>query len=107
MSRTVSPVPRSLPVIPGIRQCPCVRNHAPEPKVLQVHHVWPREYGGPSVPANLVAVCGTCHDTVHAYLRHLMGHGGRQPADWRTYSRHAREMAERGYRRIQANALVD
>jgi hypothetical protein len=27
------------------------------------------EYGGPSVPENLVYICGTTHNSVHAYLR--------------------------------------
>lgn len=48
--------------------CPCVPIHAPIPLAFQVHHVQPRAWSGPDVPANKVTICGTCHDNVHHAL---------------------------------------
>lgn len=53
---------------PGTR-CPCVTVHKPEVVIPELHHVWPKEFGGPTVPENLVYICATAHNSVHAYLR--------------------------------------
>lgn len=57
--------------------CELLRYHAPEPNVTQYHHSKPvflqnRLYGriiyGPDL-----WVCGTCHDSIHAWLYWMLG----------------------------------
>ncbi len=49
--------------------CQCVAVHNPRNVLLEWHHVWPREWGGPSVPENMVWLCASAHNTVHVYMR--------------------------------------
>lgn len=60
--------------------CPCVPAHSPVPLAFQVHHVQPRAWLGPDVPANRATICGTCHDNVHHALDEVVrvayGKGG-------------------------------
>lgn len=47
------------------------------PSVTEGHHIFPvylqnRKYGRIRRP-DLIFLCGTCHDNVHAWLYHLMG----------------------------------
>lgn len=53
---------------PGTK-CLCVKSHRPLSVVFERHHIWPQEYDGPTVAANLVYICATAHNTTHAYLR--------------------------------------
>ena len=46
----------------GRRCCICRRF---KPLHLQVHHIQPREDGGSDEPDNLIALCVTCHSSVH------------------------------------------
>lgn len=50
-------------------ECPCVATHVPAAVLLEYHHIWPQEFGGPTVPENLIWICATAHNTVHTYLR--------------------------------------
>jgi len=34
-------------------------------EALEIHHAWPRAYGGLDTPDNRVAVCATCHGLIH------------------------------------------
>lgn len=52
--------------------CLCVAVHSPPSVQFEYHHIWPREYGGPTTGANMVYICATTHNTVHAYLRAFM-----------------------------------
>lgn len=54
---------------PAGTTCQCVSDHRPASVQFERHHVWPQEFGGPSVTENLVYICGTTHNTVHAYIR--------------------------------------
>ena len=45
-------------------QCQCCHGKSKD-KVLNVHHIESRKTGGDS-PSNLVTLCETCHDTLHA-----------------------------------------
>lgn len=96
-----------LPVTPGGPTCRCVTAHSPAIHVLEQHHIWPQGHGGPTVAGNLAALCGSAHNEVHAYLNALLKADGDRPADWRTWNLHIRRVAELGYRRIKAGALVD
>lgn len=42
--------------------------HWPRPSRSVKHHIWPQEYGGPTVPDNLVWTCDTGHYNIHALL---------------------------------------
>ncbi len=60
-----------------LRPCELYKYHAPVPVITQGHHVHPvflqnRVYG--QIRDNeLKWLCGTCHDTVHAWLYWLLG----------------------------------
>ena len=91
----------------GLR-CVCVGDHRPRPDELTVHHIFPLAEGGPNIPANKIPLCPTTHVNTHEYLRLLIRRQGLVP--WqlrRNYAPYARRIAERGYRCILADALVD
>lgn len=71
MSRLSGPVT----LAPVGTTCACVTTHRPDSVVLEHHHVWPQEFGGPTVAENLVWICATAHNSVHAYLRRFI-HAG-------------------------------
>lgn len=56
-------------------RCLCVRRHSPTVTgaALELHHILPRMYGGPSTPDNLVWLCATAHNVVHIRLRTGLG----------------------------------
>ena len=88
--------------------CHCVVLHRPKPMELNRHHVWPLAEGGPSTDANLIWVCPTTHVSVHEYLRELRRYSGVLPVGLANeYPRYTRRLAELGYRRILAGAMVD
>jgi len=75
---------------------------------LHRHHVWPLAEGGPGTAANLVWICPTTHTNVHEYLRELKRYNGVMPLGLAgDYPRYTRRLAELGYRRIFAGAMVD
>ena len=45
--------------------CKCCRQLCPR-DTLQIHHKRARVNGGDDAPANLMTVCGRCHDVLHA-----------------------------------------
>lgn len=66
------------------RPCQLRTYHAPEPVITQGHHRHPiflqnRVYGQIR-DTELMWLCGTCHDSVHAWLYWLLGERAR-PAD--------------------------
>ncbi len=82
--------------------------HRPKPMELHRHHVWPLAEDGPDTAANLIWVCPTTHVSVHEYLRELQRFGGVMPVGLAgDYPRFTRRLAELGYRRILAGAMVD
>lgn len=56
-------------------KCECVTTHRPPSAQFEHHHIWPQEFGGPTVPENLVYICATTHNTVHAYIHAFRGAG--------------------------------
>jgi 5-methylcytosine-specific restriction endonuclease McrA len=96
----------------GGQVCLCTKNHQPTPLELNAHHIWPKEYGGPSVAANLVWLCPTAHVNVHELLRYMVK--VKRPLTWpettalydRPVSLYAWRIACEGYRRLTAQALV-
>lgn len=43
----------------------CQICHNSKGKTLQVHHIIPKNNGGPNTPANLVCLCSSCHNKLH------------------------------------------
>jgi hypothetical protein len=74
--------------------------HYPRPARSVRHHIWPQEFSGPTVEANLVWVCDTGHYTVHAVLDALLA-GRRVPRSTRAEQR----LALLGFDRITRHAL--
>lgn len=63
---SISGVPQHL--TPPEWRCPTVRWHRPKAHYRELHHVWPKEYGGPE-DGPLVGICGSCHNEVHGLIR--------------------------------------
>lgn len=74
--------------------------HYPKPLRTVIHHVWPREFGGPDVAANRVQTCDTGHYSIHTLLDQL-----RKGKPMVGGTRRERELARLGYDRIQRQAL--
>jgi len=72
------------------------KTHRPDPLRTVRHHIWPQEYGGPTVPDNLVLVCDTGHYNIHTLLD-LMLAGRGVPTAHRNELKYARQ----GYLAIQ------
>ena len=58
----------SFLVMPKATLCIVTTAHAPISLRYVWHHVQPLEAGGPNTPANQVALCDSCHYSIH----HLM-----------------------------------
>lgn len=86
--------------------CEVHADHRPRVSDVDVHHVWPTGMGGPDVPANRVDVCPTGHRNVHTLLRAWLRAGG--PPPWpvrQAFHPVERDLAELGYRRVQARSM--
>lgn len=66
---------------------------------FEIHHVWPQEYHGPTIPANLVKICCNCHSNTHDLLNKMLRS---KPVDPMTYSPTERRLAARGYAAVMA-----
>lgn len=80
--------------------CPCVRHHSPKPAYLQRHHILPQGWGGQTIAANLVDICGTCHDAAHDAMNRLVKAQGQ--TSLAGYPRYARELATRAVNEYRA-----
>ena len=88
---------------------PCLVHKVHNPRVndTEVHHIFPRGLGGPDVPANKVAICGTGHNNVHALLREWehLGHAPDKTV-LATFHPGERKLAERGWTEWQAAKVL-
>lgn len=82
--------------------CTVHGHHYPTPLRTVVHHIWPREYGGPDVEANRVWLCDNGHYNVHTLLD-MLRKGQALPRGMGT--RNERRIARLGWDRIQRGAL--
>lgn len=85
-----------LPV-PVRFRCPWCNRFTIRP---HMHHVLPREWGGPDVPGNRVRLCAACHNDVHALLDWYEVRGHKPP--WREHMlwrRKVRALAAEGWKR--------
>ena len=91
--------------------CLCVAEHRPAVLEHEHHHIWPREYGGPNIPANLVWICPTTHTNTHEILRELIRRNGALTwaealTLWEVpLSRYAYALAVEGYRRLTTKEI--
>jgi hypothetical protein len=72
-------------------------DHRPRPTRTVKHHVWPQQYGGPTIDSNLVLICDTGHYNVHAALDAMLA--GRLPPK---VARAELRLAQAGYDAILA-----
>lgn len=82
----------------------CAVHHHREMVPQEDHHVWPKEFGGPTVPDNLKRICANAHSDVHYFLNLLLAHQGDvhwSDAQW--FGTRVRSLAVNGYTRIKAN----
>lgn len=35
---------------------------------IEIHHLWPKGWGGPDIEENRISLCGNCHRLVHEIL---------------------------------------
>lgn len=95
------PMPASLPgaetLFAGDQGCELVAYHAPMPVMLQHHHQKPVELQnrlyGKIVYGPTLWLCGSCHDSVHAWLYWMLGERKQPPY----IGRAAKAEAERTY----------
>jgi hypothetical protein len=92
--------------------CLCSTRHSPSNhQVLQAHHVWPKEYGGPSditQGAAFLWLCASAHEgCIHPMLTLMVQRDAEylHPAE-RFGNTYCYEVAQRGYRCYKAQAVV-
>ena len=82
--------------IPG-NSCIVHGYHRPNPSRTVHHHIHPQEYGGKTVPENLVWVCDTGHYNIHSLLDALLAGATIEFKGTRL----ERKLAKQGYDAIQ------
>lgn len=60
------------------QKCAVHKYHWPPITVVDDHHIFPKEYGGPDIAANKVAVCPNGHRNIHEYILAALHHYGDQ-----------------------------
>lgn len=96
------------PIGPVTTAAPCqVHNkHIPASHINERHHVWPKGEGGPDIPDNLVVVCATGHNNIHALIKLYKACRGAVPySELRGYTTGERRYAKLGYERITRGAM--
>jgi hypothetical protein len=85
------------PVAPN-KVCTVHAAHRPHVSMPDVHHIWPKGWGGPDIPSNTVVVCPTGHRNVHELLNAWVRSQGRPPIEIeRHYALSERRLAEAGW----------
>lgn len=78
--------------------CVAHKFHSPRPQGLELHHVFPKEWGGP-VKGTTVAMCSTGHHNVHYLLDAYMKAGQTPPWETRRqFGPGERDLAAEGWR---------
>jgi len=80
--------------------CAVHKYHYPKPMRTVKHHIHPQEYGGKTVPENLVLVCDTGHYNIHTALDAMLA-GVNGPK----VSRSERKIAQQGYDSIKETGV--
>jgi hypothetical protein len=93
--------------ISGDQECEVHKGrHMPRPYATDGHHVWPKGMGGPDVKENIVFVCATGHQNIHAILRKLVAANGNIPKeDLKGFHAGEIKYAHLGYDRFTRKAL--
>ena len=61
--------------------CALHKYHSPRPDAMHRHHVLPISWGGRSESPNVIFVCPTGHENLHALLNHYVRARGKPPWD--------------------------
>jgi hypothetical protein len=70
---------------------------------LEVHHIWPKGYGGPDTKENKISICANAHSATHLLMEKMFR--GPVPPDYlKHFGRDVINLAERGYRDVHAHA---
>lgn len=75
---------------------------------IHVHHIWPKEDGGPDITANKVALCANGHYSIHYLIDLAKKMGGMEKVPWeirRGFGPKTRALAELGWDRITRQAM--
>lgn len=82
--------------------CKCTKRHSPAVGLAEVHHIWPKEFGGPDTVENEVAICGTTHNNVHLIIRLYMNQSGVVSSkQLKPFNLYTRNLALKGWQAIQ------
>ena len=86
--------------------CQVHRTHTPKSHINERHHVWPLGLGGPTTADNIVVVCATGHNNIHALLdAYLKGDGVVAYRLLRSFTIPERQLALLGYQRSRREAM--
>lgn len=86
--------------------CRVHTEHKPKPHGVVLHHIWPREWGGPDGGLNVVPVCATGRGNIYALLRLYQAHCGTPPyAELRRFTHGERRAAKLGWERFTRGAV--
>jgi hypothetical protein len=81
--------------------CTVHQTHYPRSHQNHIHHILPKENGGPTVSGNLVTVCPTGHYNIHKLLSMYLQTNGHPAGDeLRRFTYGERGVALEGYNRI-------
>lgn len=85
--------------------CTCVKDHNPNPMVIETHHVVPLSWGGLRETQNQVQVCPSTHYNIHHLLNEYVHTQGNPRWDvLRHFGKMARDLARQGWEsRIPGN----
>lgn len=65
------------------------------------HHVWPKEFHGPSIPSNMIRICPNAHSDIHDLMNKMLRG---KPYNWKEYGPNVRKYAVSGYKQVMAYA---
>ena len=88
----------------GVKPTSCMITtaHNPVPLRFVLHHIQPKEAGGPTTDANLANVCDSCHYSTHRVM-YALAKGQPVPKTHRNIIK----LARRGYDACVAAGTVD
>jgi hypothetical protein len=93
--------PAQLPVSEETT-CGCVRWHRPPIRIIDVHHIVPKSWGGPDVKTNTVPICSNTHRLVHELLNlYKKRNGTPLIEELRPFPRYTKKLAQQGWLRYQ------
>lgn len=107
MSDELSTSQRGAKTLARMRDKNSCQIHKHRDKVpVDLHHIWPQEFGGPTRAENLIVLCANGHRLVHEYLELLINGNGKVVWSIRMlYGPKTRKVAELGYSRYLRSSI--